>query len=510
MPLLNQWLEAAARDSGSQRALVYRDAYLSWRGLAHRVERRANELRSLGIGPGDGVGLMLGNVPDMVVLTLALDRLEAIAVPLDPATSARDLDMILDAAPLKALITRPATNTTTPVGVPSPSRRPTPLALRVTDAAKAATPKYRSESKRRLSGSLLNISMYRREPMTFELPRPRMMAFTVDAGGDPKGVLRQDEQLDAIARSLGEALDAQNGQSALLPTPFHYSSAFDAGLVFALGNRLTMELEDEFQARSLARLLRDDCADYVLGTPAQYGALAQAMTSRQPAPRARCLCIQSPGLLAAANAFEEKWQSALLPLWHSAETGPVALDDSVQPYRGAGAGLSTCAGKLLPGVALKVTAPDGSPLPSGVTGQLWLRSGAVSAAAVPQLPRVIRAVGPVGVPIGRADPDGWFRTGDLGFLDATDNRVFLTGREDDLVWVEGRRLALGEVEGCLESFSKIRAAEARVIYDERAGPMVVARVVPSGPCRVEDIIDHCARNLAPYKVPRKIELCSAL
>ena len=40
--------------------------------------------------------------------------------------------------------------------------------------------------------------------------------------------------------------------------------------------------------------------------------------------------------------------------------------------------------------------------------------------------------------------------------------------------------------------------------------MVIARVVRAGMCRAEDIIDHCARNLAPYKVPRQIEFCESI
>jgi len=113
-----------------------------------------------------------------------------------------------------------------------------------------------------------------------------------------------------------------------------------------------------------------------------------------------------------------------------------------------------------------------------------------------------------GVPIGSVGPDGWYRTGDLGQLDKN-GRLTITGREDDLVKVDGKRVALGEVEGCLEAFPKIKAAQARVITDDMGGPMVVARVVRASMCRAEDIIDHCARNLAPYKVPRQIEFCES-
>ena len=79
-----------------------------------------------------------------------------------------------------------------------------------------------------------------------------------------------------------------------------------------------------------------------------------------------------------------------------------------------------------------------------------------------------------GVPIGGLDKEKWFRTGDLGQLDRS-GKLTITGREDDLVKVDGKRLALGEVEGCLESFPKVKAAQARVITDDLGGPMVVAR-----------------------------------
>ena len=105
--MLHKWLVDATRTRGSAKALVYRDTYLSWRGLQHRVERRVQEFGAMGIGRGHWVGLMLGNVPDFAILTLALSKIGATVVPLDPTTGARDLSLILENAPLRALITRP-------------------------------------------------------------------------------------------------------------------------------------------------------------------------------------------------------------------------------------------------------------------------------------------------------------------------------------------------------------------------------------------------------------------
>src|SRR5438093_13648153 len=102
---LYEWLSSVADDRGSAKALVYRDTYLSWRGLLHRVDRRAQELHAMGIGPDAWVGLMLGKVPDSVILALALSKIDAVVVPLDPTMSKPEFEMVLQAAPLCADIT---------------------------------------------------------------------------------------------------------------------------------------------------------------------------------------------------------------------------------------------------------------------------------------------------------------------------------------------------------------------------------------------------------------------
>jgi len=107
MTLLYKWLTEATRAQGSAKALVYRDTYLSWRGLSHRVDRRVQEFATMGIKKGDWVGLMLGNVPDFAILALALSKIGSVVVPLDPTTGQRDLGLIMDTAPVRALITRP-------------------------------------------------------------------------------------------------------------------------------------------------------------------------------------------------------------------------------------------------------------------------------------------------------------------------------------------------------------------------------------------------------------------
>jgi acyl-CoA synthetase (AMP-forming)/AMP-acid ligase II len=521
MTLLYDWLKKAAKAQGNNKAVVYRDNYLSWRGLLHRVDRRAQEFKSMGIKEGAWVGLMLGNVPDFVILALALSRLDAAIVPIDPTTGGRELELILAAAPLRALVTRPrgsegsisANGTSAPVppstlprsrvvrpSAPPPSLHP-PAGATATPAGDAA------EVRRRLQGTLLTCSVYKRSPPDHGID-PIAVLFTADSLGDPKGVLRTDKNtIAAVDQAIG-ALGMTDATKNLVAVPLFHAYGWDLGFLPTLKLGSTMFLEEEISARRIGKLLREHEVDVLPGTPSMYAELAKL-------PTAKKLEIKAPRYLAAgsrldqavADEFLDKYGVRLLSCYHSTEAATVTLEDTGK--------YPTTVGKPIDGVELKITSPDGSPLKPPARssdGLIWVKSKTLSPKSIgpfddERAPTSARASGMVA--IGAIDRAGWLRTGDLGKIDKN-GRLQLTGREDDVVKVDGKRVALGEVEGCLEAFPKIKAAQATVITDPMAGAMVVARVVMKQKCGAEEIIDHCARNLAPYKVPRRIEFCEAI
>ncbi len=531
MTLLYDWLRKAAKAQGNNKAVVYRDNYLSWRGLLHRVDRRAQEFQSMGIKKGAWVGLMLGNVPDFVILALALSRLDAAIVPIDPTTGGRELELILAAAPLRALVTRPrgsegsisANGTSAPVPpstlprsrVVRPSAPPPTLAAGSGSApaasySAAAHPPAASgdaaEVRRRLQGTLLTCSVYKRSPPDHGVD-PIAVLFTADSLGDPKGVLRTDKNTIAAVDHAISALGMTDATRNLVAVPLFHAYGWDLGFLPTLKLGSTMFLEEEISARRIGKLIREHEVDVLPGTPSMYAELARL-------PTAKKIEVKSPRYLAAgsrldqsvADEFFDKYGVRLFSCYHSTEAATITLEDTGK--------YPTTVGKPIEGVELKITAPDGSPLkatkPSD--GLIWVKSKTLSPKSIgpfddERAPASARASGMVA--IGAIDKTGWLRTGDLGRIDKT-GRLQLTGREDDVVKVDGKRVALGEVEGCLEAFPKIKAAQATVITDPMAGAMVVARVVMKQKCGAEEIIDHCARNLAPYKVPRRIEFCEVI
>jgi long-chain acyl-CoA synthetase len=514
MTLLYEWLKKAAKAQGNNKAVVYRDNYLSWRGLLHRVDRRAQEFKSMGIKEGAWVGLMLGNVPDFVILALALSKLDAAIVPIDPTTGGRELELILAAAPLRALVTRPrgsegsisANGTSAPVPPSTLPRsrvaRPTAPPPREATATTAPAGADAAEVRRRLQGTLLTCSVYKRNPPDHGV-EPIAVLFTADSLGDPKGVLRTDKNTVAACDQAIASLQMTEKTRVLVAVPLFHAYGWDLGFLPTLKLGCTMFLEEEISARRIGKLIREHDVDVLPGTPSMYAELSRL-------PTAKKLETKNPRYIAAgsrldqmvADEFADKYGIRVLSCYHSTEAATVALEDSGK--------YPTTVGKAIEGVEVKITTPDGKPAASK-EGQIWVKSKTLSPKSIGPFDEekapIPRASGVV--PIGSIDKGGFLRTGDLGKLDKT-GRLALTGREDDVVKVDGKRVALGEVEGCLEAFPKIKAAQATVVTDPMAGAMVVARVVMKQKCGAEEIIDHCARNLAPYKVPRRIEFCEAI
>ena len=66
--------------------------------------------------------------------------------------------------------------------------------------------------------------------------------------------------------------------------------------------------------------------------------------------------------------------------------------------------------------------------------------------------------------------------------------------------------AVDAIESCLEALEAVKAAQAHVEYDDAGSSHIVVRITPVGRCKSSAMLDHCAKKLAPHKVPRRIEI----
>jgi len=103
--------------------------------------------------------------------------------------------------------------------------------------------------------------------------------------------------------------------------------------------------------------------------------------------------------------------------------------------------------------------------------------------------------------------DGFFRTGDVGYLDA-DGYFYILDRLKDMIVTGGENVYSGEVEAVIYQHPAVCEAAVFGIPDPQWGELVAACVVrqPGKGLSEDELIAHCRRSLANYKVPRRVEL----
>src|SRR6266705_2387887 len=159
------------------------------------------------------------------------------------------------------------------------------------------------------------------------------------------------------------------------------------------------------------------------------------------------------------------------------------------------------AGRPVSGVQLRVVDPDtGRDAGQGQTGEFWIKSAQT-------------AIGYWNRPedTAKAFDDGWYRTGDAGYVDAG-GYVFVTDRTKDMVVTGGENVYPAEVERVLIEHPAVADASVIGVPDDVYGEAVKAVVIPEPGAAVDpaELIAFCRRHLAGYKCPKSVDVVDAL
>ena len=161
--------------------------------------------------------------------------------------------------------------------------------------------------------------------------------------------------------------------------------------------------------------------------------------------------------------------------------------------------LRSC-GQPMPGVELRIVDPNGHDVPSGVAGEVLVRS-----------PWMFNGYWNKPDATATAIVDGWYRTGDAGIRDEEGN-LFLVDRLKDMIVSGGENIYSAEVEHALAAHPSVQSVAVVGAPDPKWGERVVAFVVryPDTPVDVSDLVSHCRDLIAGYKVPKEIHLMESL
>lgn len=154
-------------------------------------------------------------------------------------------------------------------------------------------------------------------------------------------------------------------------------------------------------------------------------------------------------------------------------------------------------GRQAPGVRVRVVDSSGRDRPRGEVGEVVVRG-----------PNVTPGYWARPAETAEAFVDGWYRTGDLGHLDA-DSYLHLVDRRTDMVVSGGENVYSLEVEEVLARHPAVDEVVVFGVPDHHWGEAVHAVVVPRAPVAAHDLAAHCRRWLAGYKIPKRIQLRAA-
>jgi acyl-CoA synthetase (AMP-forming)/AMP-acid ligase II len=156
-----------------------------------------------------------------------------------------------------------------------------------------------------------------------------------------------------------------------------------------------------------------------------------------------------------------------------------------------GARLDTV-GWPVPGVRVRIVSlEDGDLLSPGAVGEIQVRSDSVMAG---YLPSEVTA---------QAFSDGWYRTGDVGYLDV-DGWLRITDRAKEMIKVRGFQVAPAEIEAVLHGHPAVEDCAVFGIPDSANGEAVVAAVKTRGPVEADELIALVGDRLASYKRPNRV------
>lgn len=438
---------------------------LTYAQLFEATERLGAELASRGVLPGDRVALVLPNSIAFPVVYLTLLAHGITAVPINPEASLTEMDRILGLAKPLAVL----------VGAP--------LSLRDWRRVTGREPRTYIETIGR------RLAFFGPDKRRHIFPGFAEILFTSGTTGTPKGVGLSEEQLLFTARSVRDTHGLTEDDVAFSPLPLHHINAEVVGILGTLVTGSTLVIGEKFSASAFWDQVRESGATWVNAVPPILAIMAKRPIPEEGLPPIRFVRSASAPLpVPVLEAFETTFGIPVIETYGLTEAGSQVAANPMPP------GTRKRGSVGLPrGTEIRILDEAGKVVPRKVTGEIAVRGEGV----------VTRyAVGGE-----TAFRDGWFLTGDLGFVD-DDGYLFITGRRTDMVNRGGQKVAPREVEEVLLTHPAVADVAVGGIDDPVLGQKVAAWVVLSGKvaeAKAEDVLlAHAKAYLSSYKRPEKI------
>lgn len=415
--------------------------------LSKEVKKVAEYLTAVGINPGDRIGIILPNCAEFIFAVFAVQSIGAVPVLMNPAYPKDELSWI---------------------------RRHSGTAgyFMMEDNALNFTKSILSEEQKE------------------DLRGIALMIYTSGTTGESKGVMLTADNLKASIDSWIDAVNITSDDNVLVTLPLFHIFGFTLTLLATLKKGGTCVIQKSFTPQQTATLIKNHRCTVFAGVPTMYSYLAQSKLDPIFFQSLR-LCISGGSSLPepVRKSFEQAFRQPILEGYGLSEASPLVSVNRPNNCKPGSVGLP------VKNVIVQIIANDGSPLPSGETGEIAI-SGPNITPGYFRNPEATE----------QALISGMLQTGDIGFLD-NEGFLTITDRKKDLIITGGYNVSPIEVENLLASLEGVAEAAVCGVPHAQKGECVKGFVTmkPEVSFNEKELVEQCKGRLAHYKVPVRIE-----
>lgn len=479
--------ERAAAAAPAHMAAIMGDERLSYAELHALVLRCVAALRSAGIGKRERVGYLGLNSIDYVILLQATLRIGAVTTAINWRLVAREVAYIAADAGLALLVTERAFAPLAPDGVP----------VILVDGEHDGRSRFRDW----ISGFAPDAEMAR-----IALTDDAVQLYTSGTTGHPKGAVLTHLSLTAAMRQ-GKAIaepwaTTDDSDVSLVAMPqFHIGgtgwtlAALNVGATAVILGK--PEIADIIETVARERITRmfavpavlNLILDHPLAQDADLGSMRVMTYGASPIP----LDILKRSMKLFPNA-------SFVQMYGATETSGTIVYLPPEDHAIEGTPRMAGCGKPYPEVELRIADAEGNELPIGTVGEVLVKS-----------PLVMGGYHRLEEATRHAFVDGWYRTGDAGYVDA-DGYLYLYDRVKDMIVSGGENIYPAEVENALHEHEQVRDCAVIGVPDERWGEAVKAVVVttPGATVTEAELIAFARERIAGFKIPKSVDFADEL
>ena len=329
--------------------------------------------------------------------------------------------------------------------------------------------------------------------------------YTSGTTGQPKGAMLRHRAMVGTTRDWAQNVGLRPGDRYLIVSPFFHISGHKTGVLAALTAGATIYPQPVFDPVAVMQRVQDEGITVLPGPPTIYQALLEHPRRPEFDLSSLQLAVTGAASIPAVligRMFDELGFDRVISAYGITETTGVVTMCRPGDDRET---IAMTSGRVVPGVEIAIvptaeTSDDAARAESGpLVGEILVRGYNIMSGYLDDPDATREAI----------DAEGWFHTGDVGWLDDGGN-LRITDRIKDLFIVGGFNVYPAEVEAMLLTHPAVAEVAVVGAPDERMGEVGVAFVVARQPVDADVLLDWCRERLANFKVPRRVHFVDAL